>query len=287
VGPNVNCRSLNNDLHSDERFLRRGVKLFGLAEWGGEEYTSIQDEVAEEIERQGGAASIDHLVAALCTQFGVAETSVRAYAREAPFITTPDGLVTAGVGTGSYTKVAIEDCRGCFRSGERWAFRLVVDYDIQRGSGRPISAGIVQYLGLKPGERTYAGSPVGELLFRYGRQATVGSLRKAAESVGGVEGDLLFVEMIDNAAVVFRKVPRAALDETSGLARLALEVGVASTATAAEVAAALGLEPGDQSLGAIKRRLRARRESDLLELLANHDHTEKPSYEDIADNFLG
>jgi len=63
IGEDKNFRGFKSQIQSDERFRRRGLKLYGLSEWGGEEYTTIVDEMTEELERQGGWMDLDELAA--------------------------------------------------------------------------------------------------------------------------------------------------------------------------------------------------------------------------------
>lgn len=282
LGPDTNRRSLLGQIQGNPRFRRRGLKLYGLSSWGGEEYTTIQDELAEEIERQGGAASLEHLITTLCSEFGVAEASVRAYANEAPFVQSDNGLVTVGDGPAQYAKVPIEDTRDCFRSGSHWALRVVVDSELLRGSGRPIPPGVLQHIGLKPGDRRSLVTPTGELLVRYGRQATIGSLRRAALNLDCEEGDLLFVDLTSDKTASFRRAARSDWQGESGISRLALEVGApADDDPTAAVAHALGLPPDEHTAAAIRRRLRARREHDLLEYVPDDLPDAPPAYDDI------
>ena len=206
LGGAVNSRSMLNQIQSDERFMRRGLKLYGLRRWGGEEYTTIKEEIEQEIARQGGACSLEHLIEALCSQFGVSESSVRAYAADAPFVKTPQGMITVGEGPTRFTDRAIEDCRGCFRLGTKWAWRVIVDSEVLRGSGRLVPTGFLQSIGMRPGDVRQMLSPVGEVMLRYGRQSTVGSLRRAAMEQGCVEGDRLFVILETEASLRFHAV---------------------------------------------------------------------------------
>src|SRR5206468_2906570 len=119
--------------------------------------------------------------------------SVRAYASEPPFVRSASGLVAVANAEVRVDRTPIEDTRGCFRVGTHWSLRVVVDRDILRGSGRSIPPGVLQYLGMRPQDRRHLSTPVGDLLVNYGRQATIGSLRRAAQSLHCVEGDLLFV----------------------------------------------------------------------------------------------
>lgn len=286
IGPDTNLRSLTGQIQGDPRFLRRGLKLYGLSLWGGEEYTTIQDEIAQEIERQGGAASMQHLVETLCAQFGVAASSVRAYASDPPFVRSATGLVAVANAEVRVVWTPIEDTRGCFRVGTHWSLRVLVDGEILRGSGRSIPPGVLQHLGMRPQDRRYLSTPVGDLLVNYGRQATIGSLRRAAQSLDCVEGDLLFVVLASDGAAEFRAVRRDRLDKLEGMERLAAEVGAAEAEEPiAAVSYALGLPSDEYRLDAVRRRLRARKETDLLAFVpADRDHT---SDEDILQDLLG
>lgn len=281
LGPETNFRSMINQIQSDPRFLRRGLKLYGLRVWGGEEYTTVSDEIEQEIERQGGASSLDHLVSTLCGQFGVSESSVRAYASSSPFVRTPGGLITIGTGEVSYVRRAIEDCRGCFRIESHWALRVVVDGEVLRGSGRQVPMGIPQLLGIRPDEARRLTTPVGDLLVRYSRQATVGSLRKAALHLACVQGDRLFVVFTGDATVDFVAIRAADVEMLAGAERLARELSPEPGPDPVAIAAyALGLPSDEYRLSAVRRRLVARKEDELLQLIANVEDGEADNNDD-------
>jgi hypothetical protein len=286
LGPDTNLRSLTGQIQGDARFLRRGLKLYGLSAWGGEEYTTIQDEIAEEIERQGGVASLDYLVETLCSQFGVAASSVRAYASEPPFVRTADGRIAIGNAQPRLERTPIEDTRGCFRFGAHWSLRIVVDAEILRGSGRAIPPGVLQHLDMRPQDRRHLSTPVGPLLVNYGRQATIGSLRRAADSVGCDDGDRLFVVMTSDESVEFHAVHRDRLESLQGIERLAAELGAAGTDDPiAAVSYALGLPSDEYRIDAVRRRLRARKETDLLELVP--DGEDVTADDDLLQDLIG
>jgi biotin operon repressor len=270
LGPDTNYRSMINQIQADPRFLRRGIKMYGLTMWGGEEYTTIAEEIEQEVERLGGAASLDHLIETLCNGFGVSESSVRAYATSPPFVRTPDDLITMSSGAQTYSRRPIEDCRGCFRVGSHWALRVVVDKELLRGSGRQVPIGVPQLLGIRPGESRQVPTPVGELMVRYARQATMGSLRKAALKLGCVEGDRLFVVFTGDAAIDFVSVSAGDVEALAGVERLAREVGgEPGAAPVPTVAYALGLPSDEYRAAAVRRRLVARKEEEFLGLIAD------------------
>ena len=103
-----------------------------------------------------------------------------------------------------------------------------------------------------------------------GQQATIGSLRHVAEVLGGKAGDYLFIEVLPRPALGFRLVKRDEVERATGLQRLQMEIGnpVSNTSETAlgRIAGALGLN-GDSSITAIRHRLHARAEGDLVSLL--------------------
>ena len=286
LGPDTNYRSMIGQVQGDDRFMRRALKLYGLRSWGGEEYTTIKEEIEQEIARQGGAASLEHLIETLCTQFGVSEASVRAYASAAPFVRTEEGTIAVGAGATTYERRLVEDCRGCFRTGTHWAWRVIVDREILRGSGRPLPAAVLQSIGMRPGDVRQMATPAGEIMLRYGRQPTVGSLRRAAMHVGCGDGDRLFVVLHSEDQLDFMAVHLQDIQSRTGVDRLAAEAGVTETDDSiAAVAHALGLPPDEYRSDAIKRRLRARREHDLLELAPDSGST--AADDDLLDELIG
>jgi hypothetical protein len=98
---------------------------------------------------------------------------------------------------------------------------------------------------------------------------SLGSLRAAVERLGGTMGDWLFVEFVGESQLKFKLTRKKAVEQVQGPERLALEIGAPH---AADVIRALGHSLGleDQSavsIIAVRRRLRARGEEELLTLL--------------------
>ncbi len=289
LGPETNVRSLLGQIQGDPRFLRRGKKSYGLSSWGGEEYTKIEDEITQEIERQGGSATLDHLIDTLCAQFGVSETSVRAYAGGPLFMRLPDGSI--GIAAGDHRRFelrAMAHTKACFKIEDQWALRIVVDSDVVRGSGLSIPIAVMQHLRVGPGETAMLHARHGDVTLRWGRQAHIGSLREAASALDCEAGDLLFVRFLPELNADFVVARQGALSKADGLDRLVLEVG-ATLDTVADrlqvVGAALGFDAAERTPTNIRRRLRGRQESDLADLVPDvgpHD-----DHDDILRQLIG
>jgi len=268
VGADVNFRSLLMQVQSDDRFRRMGLNSYGLTEWGGEEYTTIADEIEQAIERRGGRAAVEELVEELVELFGVSPQSVRSYAGSRRFVRQTDG--TLAVATDSHTSINVvrmppESDRDLIRHHGAWAVRIVVDRDVLRGSGRPVRTAIAQAAGVWPGEARTIELQNGSAQITWrGTQPTLGSTRVLVETLGCADGDLLFIPLEDGAKAF--AVASAELTAVGGVARLAREIGLPSDAQLAAIATAVGL-PADASPADLRTRLRARRQSDLEALV--------------------
>lgn len=268
-------------LYADERFMRTSRIHIGLRIWGLEEYSSIEEEIAQEIDRQEGKASSDHLIATLTTNFHVAESSVRAYLSNSPnFSLTSEGYYVNRPRASSARGIRpIERSRSCFRIGNHWAHKVQVTPDILRGSGSGISTAFAAYVGAGvPGAKVQFPSPVGPItIANTPTGSTISSLRAAVNSSGASEGDALFVQFVERDKFDFHSVSRSRLDDARGLARLALEVGIvgdAEPAMLSSVARAIGLA-SNATLDEVRRRFIQRREPELAELLPS-EHEDGP-----------
>ncbi len=280
IGENRNVRSLRNRIQGDARFMRRGLEHYGLRAWGGEEYSTIVDEIQQEIERQGGEATLEHLVSTLTSSFGVSDSSVRTYAAQHPlFDQTERGTICLRE-SGTHTtgsRRPLEETRGCFRLQGGWALRLVVNADTLRGSGASIPTALAEHVGLTPRTSRDFESDSGTLHVGWPSiQPQIGSQSRAAEALGAREGDLLFIEFVENR-VCFHGVARQELDEAGGIERLAREMGADANEPEpfAWVCRALSVDQGDQdALATIRRRLTARKEQELAAFVPQADLTE-------------
>lgn len=266
VGEDVNFRSLLGQVQGDARFRRLGLDRYGLAAWGGEEYTNIVDELEQAIHRRGGSAPLAELVAELVDSFGVSEYSVRHYASLPQFVRQSDGnlVVEHGASQRSVSLAPPELDRDLVLLGGVWHLRVVVDFDVLRGSGRMLRNAHAQAAGVAPGQaRSFevAGERV-ELSWR-GKQPALGSLRRVANTVDCVEGDILFVPLADGTPAALR---RDALDGLSGIARVAASVGVPTDAGLVGIARAMALDD-DSSADAVAARLLARGQPELAQML--------------------
>ena len=270
-----NPRAIGERLRSDNqnRFSRCGFKSYALREWGLEEYSTIEDQIEKEIERQGGEAAIESISTDLSLRFGVSENSVRAYAVGRNFVGTRPGWIR--LRTDSDIPPAappIETAKGCYRLLQGWGTRLTVTEDMLRGSGTPIHEAFVGHVGITwPGAKRVP-SAYGDVHIASGSiQGSIGSLREVVNELGAHQGDFLFVEFAGGTEFKFHLVRTQELEAASPGEKLALNVGLRLENWNGDVLGgmmhALGLTESRRSVGQIRRRLIERHEPDLLPLL--------------------
>ncbi len=287
ISEEFNIRTLRNYLLSDSRFRRLGLRVFGLDDWGGEKYTKISDEIAQEIERRGGKAPLEELVETLTTQFHVSANSVRAYATGPQFERTADGMIRVRSGRPRAPTQRVEFTKRCYRIQGRWSYRITITHDTLRGSGTAIPQGFAGYLQLAHGGEVELDAR--EMVLRFTWPSllpAVGSLRPALEALKADEGDYVFLAADPGEGVAsLIHVTKDALDgAVTSQDRLMLEVGAAAPGDRRPVAAvadALGLSAAEASWAAIRRRLRTRGEDDLLSLLPTDDFVDESGLDDL------
>jgi hypothetical protein len=276
LGPKTNPRSMVNQLLGDPRFKRTGLRHFGLASWDHDEYTGIADEIAQEIERQGGEASLEHLIVTISSKYGVSPSSVRAYAMGPQFEKGTAGSIRLRTGAGPADVVSLpESTRGAFLLDDVWSYRMRVSDQHLRGSGSVLPASVARMFGLGPRDTVDLFSQWGPIRLSWPSLSPhLGSIRVPLQAFGAHEGDLVFLIVRDTSADLLH-VPRVRLDGLQGPARLAAEVGANPRAGSflEAVARSLGMDPDSPST-AIRRSLLARGEDELASLIPHEPDEE-------------
>jgi hypothetical protein len=273
LGEQRSLASFRNQMQADPRVIRRGLKHYGLVEWGGEEYTSVADEMAQEIERRGGSAPLDELAQFLHHRFGVSPASVKMYAQGVQFRLDESGRVAVASTLEAPGTKPLPLTRGCFRLRAGWAFRRTVDHDVLRGSGSAIPLGFAKELCLQPTGSLKLETPYGPISCSWpSHSAHIGTLRRAAEAHQASEGDYLFVVALGNGQA---DVLHAAADwaKASDLQQLAERCGCGG-GTIEDVAIALGIDA--TIAGSLPTRIRQqllhRDEGELAGLVPDEDN---------------
>lgn len=278
VGPDIDVRSLRSRLSGDDRFTRAGLTEWALAEWGLPEYNGIAEAISALLETSGDEERVDDVVAQLSTQFGLAESSVRALCG-APRFVQRNGKVRLRRPDEPYP-VSGELWRtpNVFRTGLQQACVVVpVDSQTLKGSGRSLPEPLAGILDLAPGDDCSFGSVAGPIRVSWPDTSitgpAIGSLRVPAEMLGATQGDLLRV-LLDGEAGTAQVdlILQHQLAEADAVGRVRLLTGLDMTeglpAVRDTLARAVGTSPAE-----LRRALEKRGDEWLLPVLPE----ERPS----------
>ncbi len=190
----ASLRSVRQRLFEDDRVHRVTKSRFALREWAMDEYTSVAQEMVEEIERSGGSVPIDELVQRLAVRHDISPASVRMYAGRPMFRVDAAGVISVR-DEGSYEVGSdLAATPGCYEIAPGVAsWRVRVDGEILRGSGRRVPEPLAGWLGLRPGSQREWNHSGGTMLLSWTAwgQPTIGSLRSFVDQTHGQVGDWL------------------------------------------------------------------------------------------------
>lgn len=217
--------SIQNVLSSDDRFSRISMDLrFALAEWGWEEYSSAAKEIAERIERAGGEAVLTDIIIELSNQFGLKESTIRAFAATPAFVLKSGRIRLRDEDEPKEVNDRISSAKGLYvRPDGCVVFNIQVDEDVLRGSGRPIPNPLAVALGVLPGTtRDFSAGDVGRIRVSWPITSTtgaaIGSTRSLAERCDAKEGDALRLVFDHGSETVIGSVVSGeSLTELTGL----------------------------------------------------------------------
>lgn len=172
----------------------------------------------------------------------------------------------------------ISKTANCYQIGGRWAWRVKVDDQLLRGSGRLCPNAFAQELGCNIGDKIKLDSTYGPVTISWQRGtiagAGIGSIRQALYELNAANGDYVFVIAGDNY-VEFQILHKEILDGTKNrLKKLARLVGVkkieaSDDAVLTAISAAFRIEKqSDTALEQqVKDMLIRRGEDDLADLI--------------------
>lgn len=250
VGENHEVRGTRNRLMEDPRLMRVDQSRFALRTWGLEEYTGIADEIAEEIDRCGGTARLNELVTTLVERFGLKEASVRYYATAPMFVIAGGEIRRRTQNDPLPTVRPVTETAACYLlAPDTLSWRVEVNAETLRGSGRPMPAPVANWLGVSPGgQRVFsAGGVAVRVTWPMAAPAgpSLGSIRPLAEREGAAAGEQLLLRF-DRAGgtVEAVRIDPALAATTDGLEKIALLTGIPpgdeSVTTVRQLAQALG-----------------------------------------------
>ena len=273
-------RSFLQRIMNSPRFWRINLQnQFVLAGTTGyDEYTGITDEIIQELEACGGSATVEHLVKKISKTYGVQPSSVIAYLNTSLFVRTDSGTVHVSQEENVIIDTDISQTANCYQINRQWAWRVKVDHQLLRGSGRLCPNAFAQELGCTLGDKIELDSAHGFVTVSWPRTSTtgaaIGSIRRALQELNAEDGDYVFIIAEDNS-VGFQVLHKKKLEgDENCLTKLARLVGVREIEDSDEgvlrsVAAAVGIDKSNDA--AIEHRVRdfllSRGEDDLADLI--------------------
>jgi hypothetical protein len=271
------ARGIRQRLFEDPRTVRVSKSEIGLRAWDYEAYSSIADSMIDELERVGGSMSLDEMVERIVEQFGVSPNSVRRYAARPMFYVDPEGRIQLRPEDQPY-EVHDDLLRvpACYElSGTQAAWRVPVDDELLRGSGRHIPEQLAGWLRLRPGHTTSMSNPVRPVALAWRAYATpdIGSLKSFAEELGADRDDWLVLVFDRGGSVEVRRVARpmpgkATPATLAGLVGIELKENAGVQSAVSALSRALGTSGVQPAAlrSRIRAALEARRDTDILDI---------------------
>jgi hypothetical protein len=225
-------RSTRSRLFEDERFMRVDMNRVGLRSWGLDEYSSIAEAMDEELDRRGGTADVNDLVAAVVDRFNLREASVRSYLTAPMFVLEGDTIRRRTSADAHEPVPPVVETAACYLIGpDALAWRVEISADMHRGSGRQLPAPIAAWLGVMPGGRRSLAAEGGTVNITWPETSSsgpaLGSIRFLIEMVEArVNDQVLVLFRRDKGTVGLTRIDPTALNSAHGLRRLSLLTGI-------------------------------------------------------------
>ncbi len=277
----ASVRSVRQRLIDDSRFWRvnRQNEFVLAGTEGYDEYTGITDEIIQELEICGGQAPFSHLVEKLSRIYGVKENSVIAYLNTPMFIKDENDIVRVRDDEDGINIVTdITKSSACYLLEQgTWCWRVKIDKDALRGSGRLVPNAFAQQLGCDIGDKVEVPTELGKITLSWPLTSTtgayIGSLRQALDYYEANTGDYLFIRAT-TPNVTFSLLKQEQLNAVnSDLVKLALLLGNIRCAKEDEaifvIAKALDVNQDSKEtiLTEARQKLNSRGETDLSQFI--------------------
>lgn len=215
IGMPDKARSISNHLADAPYANRVGVKRWALTSWGLDSYASIVEHMRQTL--TGGPAILSKLAVSMSEQFGVSPTSVKMYASMHPMFVLEHGVVRLREEDEPYRPTTdLKQTENCFVLDGEWTYRIPVDHDVLRGSGRTIPEAFAVHLGIKPNTSTSRRCKGHDIALSWtGMAPTIGSLRWFAQQEQLTDGDYILIRANGIDALDLRYVRHIVLNNSS------------------------------------------------------------------------
>ena len=148
-----NTRGIRFRLLNDKRFWRinKPADFVIAGTEGYRQYRGITREIEHEIEVSGGLATVDEIVHKLHTSFEVTPNSVLAYVKTPHFRIDPTTKRVTRSTAADWTPLKeLTDTGHCYHIDGQWIWRITINADWLRGSGRTCPDAFATKLGARP-----------------------------------------------------------------------------------------------------------------------------------------
>jgi len=269
-------RATRDRLFQDRRFVRVDMDRFALRAWGCKEYPGIAEAIAQEIDRGGGSANVEGLVATLVSQvseFHLREVSVRVYLKAPVFVIQGDTIRRRTDQDPYGILPPVTNAPGCYLlEPDALTWRVQVTPDLLRGSGRSMPAPLAGWLGVSPGEQRSFQCDSNEVKVSWPEKApspNLGSIKPCLERAACVHGDQVLLRFQrEEGTLRLSRIDRAGDEGAAGLQLVSLLTGIPLEGDVQLFLDALGRAVGVAGTAtAVKEALCCRGEADLAELI--------------------
>lgn len=250
----VSPYTLADTLRNDRRFARASRRTWALTAWNLDIYTNIADAIATTIDRLGGKAVADDIVADVLARFpDVTESSVRSFLHTLAFV-NKGGAYRRRRRSDPFNHLPpLRRIRGAYRTGDdEVRYVLPVDHNALRGSATRLPPAVANAAGVEPGQRKTFANPHGDITVHWQLASTHGtllsSLRAHTLATQAELGDTLVLAFTHDHVTV-TCIPAA----VEGLPRLKALLGRRVRNPAAALATSLECAP-DQAGATLRRR---------------------------------
>ena len=260
-----------NALSADPRIVRASRTEWALASWGLPVYLGIAQSIRQLLEKHGKPMQVKEVVERMYVDFGIVESSTRAYCNAAMFVTENGWMRMRRDGEPySYNRHSPAKSAGVFCLGpSRVALLIEVDQNVLRGSGRNLPSGVGHWLNVAVGDHLVFGGPARHTVTITFPETSflgpsLGSTRSLAEHVGAQTGDYMTI-IFDRSdmSVEARAAPKKNVDRSWDLVeRLS---GIQPGSGLSGLAKSLCCEPDE-----VEERLRERKDHVILDALPAH-----------------
>ena len=187
-----------NALSSDPRIVRASRSKWALASWEHPVYLGIAQSIRQLLEKHGSPMHVKDVVERMHADFGIVESSTRAYCNAAMFVSENGRMrMRRDEEPYSYARHSPDNSPGVFRLGpSRVSLLLEVDRNVLRGSGRNLPSGVGYWLNVAVNDHlVFEGPESHTVAITFPESSflgpSLGSTRSLAEHVDARLGDYM------------------------------------------------------------------------------------------------